>query len=140
MSVLSLELAKAIIDKALETGRALELAPLAVAVLDPGGHLKAFAREDGAGILRPQIATAKAWSALGLGSGTRSLVGKSPEFVGALAAISKGRIMPSPGGVLIRDADGTLLGAIGVTGDKGERDEVCAVAGVEALGLVAETG
>jgi uncharacterized protein GlcG (DUF336 family) len=140
VTVLSLELAKAIIDKALQAGRALECAPLAVAILDPGGHLKAFAREDGAGILRPQIATAKAWGALGMGFGSRSLVGKSPEFLGALAAMSQGRIMPSPGGVLIRDPDGTLLGAIGITGDKGERDEACAIAGVEATGLIADTG
>lgn len=140
VSALTLEQALAIIDKALETGRALGLAPLTVAVLDPGGHLKAFGREEGAGIMRPQIAIAKAWTSLGMGSGSRSLVGRSPEFLGGLGSMSPVGIMPSPGGVLICDADGALLGAVGVTGDKGERDEVCAIAGVESLGLIAQTG
>jgi len=140
VSTLTLELARTIIDGILEQGRALQCAPLAVAVLDTGGHLKAFAREDGAGIMRPQIAMAKAGGSLGMGFGSRGLVGRSPEFLGALGAISEGRIMPSPGGVLIHDPDGTLLGAVGVTGDKGERDEACAIAGVQGAGLVAETG
>jgi uncharacterized protein GlcG (DUF336 family) len=140
MTSLTLEQAQAIIAKTLEHGRKTACAPLAVAVLDPGGHLKAFAREEGSGIMRPQLANAKAWGSLGLGTGSRSLVGRSPEFIGALAAISQGRIFPSPGGVLVRDAAGTLLGAVGVTGDKGERDEACALAGIAAVGLVADTG
>lgn len=140
MSSLTLEQAQAIIAKTLEHGRKTACAPLVVAVLDLGGNLKALAREDGAGIVRPQLAIAKAWGSLGMGAGSRSLVGKSPEFIGALAAISQGRIFPSPGGVLVRDAAGTLLGAVGVTGDKGERDEACAVAGIEAVGFVADCG
>jgi uncharacterized protein GlcG (DUF336 family) len=140
MSSLTLEQAQAIIAKTIEHGRKTECAPLSVAVLDPGGHLKAFAREEGAGIVRPQLAIAKAWGSLGMGAGSRSLVGKSPEFIGALAAISQGRVFPSPGGVLVHDSAGTLLGAVGVTGDKGERDEACAIAAIEAIGLVAVTG
>ncbi len=140
MSTLTLEQATNIVDKTLEQGRALECRPLAVAVLDAGGHLKAFAREDGAGILRPQMAMAKAWGCLGMGVGSRNLAGRKAEFLAALETISQGRIFPSPGGLLIRHSDGTLLGAVGVTGDTGDNDEVCAIAGVQAAGLVGDTG
>ncbi|MFH1331098.1 MAG: heme-binding protein [Actinomycetota bacterium] len=140
MSSLTLEQARAIVDGTLKEGRATGCAPLAVAVLDTGGHLKAFSREDGAGILRPQIAIAKAWGSLGMGFGTRWLLGKDPGFLTALSAVSEGRIVPSPGGVLIRHPDGTLLGAAGVSGDTGERDEVCVVAAIQAAGFLAETG
>jgi len=140
MSTLTLEQATGIVEKALEKGRALECRPLAVAVLDAGGHLKAFAREDEAGILRPQMAIAKAWGCLGMGFGSRNLAGRKPEFLAALETISQGMIFPAPGGVLIRNADGTLLGAVGITGDTGDNDEACAMAGLEAAGLVGETG
>jgi uncharacterized protein GlcG (DUF336 family) len=115
------------------------LAPLAVAVLDSGGHLRAFKREDDAGILRPQIAIGKAWGALGMGMGTRALSSKGPEFLAALGAMSGGKVVPSPGGVLIRD-DGRVIGAVGITGDTGANDEACAVAGIEAVGLGPDTG
>lgn len=136
---LTLDQARRIVDVALERGRQSGLAPLAVAVLDAGGHLKAFGREDGAGIIRPQIAIGKAWGALGMGMGTRALAGKSPEFLGALAAMSDGKVVPSPGGVLILSGD-RLIGAVGVTGDTGSNDETCAVAGIEAAGLEADAG
>jgi uncharacterized protein GlcG (DUF336 family) len=136
---LTLDQARRIVDAALERGRQSDLAPLAVAVLDAGGHLKAFGREDGAGIIRPQIAIGKAWGALGMGMGTRALAGKSSEFLAALAAMSGGNVVPSPGGVLILSGD-RLIGAVGVTGDTGSNDETCAVAGIEAVGLEPDTG
>lgn len=136
---LSLDQAGRIVDAALVRGREMGLAPLAVAVLDAGGHLKAFKREDDAGIIRPQIAIGKAWGALGMGMGTRALASKSPEFLAALGAMSGGKVVPSPGGVLIRQ-DERVVGAVGITGDTGENDEACAVAGIEAVGLDPDTG
>lgn len=136
---LSLDQAARIVDAALARGREMGLAPLAVAVLDAGGHLKAFKREDDAGIIRPQIAIGKAWGALGMGMGTRALASKSPEFLAALGAMSGGKVVPSPGGVLIRQG-GRVVGAAGITGDTGKNDEACAVAGIEAAGLDPDTG
>ena len=121
----------------------MRLAPLAVAVLDAGGHLLAFKREDGTGFFRSDIAYGKAWGALGMGFGTRELVeraAKFPTFVTALSAASQGRIIPSPGGVLIMGVDGDVLGAIGISGDMGDNDEICAVAGIKAVGLSAIPG
>lgn len=136
-----LDIARRIVDGALEKAREDGLQPLAVAVLDAGGHLLSFAREDGAGILRPQIAIGKAWGALGMGTGTRMLRDKSPAFLAALASMAGGgKVVPSPGGVIIRDADGVALGAVGISGDTGDRDEACAVAAINAVGLTADTG
>lgn len=143
MSQLELARASAIIDAALAEGRKRQLAPLAVAVLDAGGHLIAFKREDGAGFVRFDIANGKAWGALGMGFGTRELADravKSPAFVAALAVTSQGRMIPSPGGVLIADEGGVVIGAIGISGDSGDNDEACAVAGIEAAGLFAIPG
>jgi uncharacterized protein GlcG (DUF336 family) len=136
---LTLDQAGQIVDAALARGRELDLGPLAVAVLDAGGHLKAFKREDDAGIIRPQIAIGKAWGALGMGMGTRALASKGPEFLAALGAMSGGKVVPSPGGVLIRQGE-RVIGAVGITGDTGENDEVCAVAGIDAAGLSSDTG
>jgi uncharacterized protein GlcG (DUF336 family) len=141
--VLTLNKASDIVDAALREARELSLRPLAVTVLDPGGHPIVVKREDGAGILRPQIAHAKAWGCLGTGSG--GAVGarhatRDPAFFAALATISEGRIASSRGGVLICDAEGKLLGSIGVSGDRPDNDEKCAVAGVESAGLAADTG
>ena len=138
--MLGLANAAAIVDAALNEGRRLNLAPLAVAVLDAGGHLVAFKREDGAGIVRFDIAFAKAWGSLGMGFGSRELTeraAKSPTFIAVLSTVSGGRMAPSPGGVLILDADRRVIGAVGVSGDVGDSDEACAVAGVEAVGLTA---
>ncbi len=105
--------------------RAQKLKPLTVAVLDAGGHLVAFKREDHSSILRPQIAEGKAWGVLGMGFGGREFARRAasgPLFLTALMAASDGRIMPVPGGVLIRDADGAIIGAVGITGERlGER-------------------
>jgi uncharacterized protein GlcG (DUF336 family) len=141
--MLSLSQASEIVDEALRKARELELRSLTVTVLDPGGHPVVVKREDGAGILRPQIAHAKAWGCLGTGQGGAAgarHAARDPAFFAALAAISDGRVASSRGGVLIRDAEGTLLGAIGVSGDRPENDEMVAVAGVEKAGLVADAG
>jgi uncharacterized protein GlcG (DUF336 family) len=143
MARLTLAQASTIVEKALSKGRELNCAPLAVAVLDEGGHLKAFAREDGAGILRPQIASGKAWGALGMGFGSRALAKRAtdnPGFFAALFAASEGRVVPAAGGVLIRDAAGEILGAIGISGDTSDKDEACALAGIQAARLVGDPG
>jgi uncharacterized protein GlcG (DUF336 family) len=143
---LTLQQATSIVEAALRTGRQTGCAPLAVAVLDAGGHLKAFAREDGAGIVRPQIAVGKAWGALGMGFGSRTLARRVVEqpqqqaFFGALNAMSGGRVVPAAGGVLIRDAGGAVLGAVGISGDVSDKDEACALAGIATAGLVADPG
>ncbi|GAA3643167.1 heme-binding protein [Nonomuraea antimicrobica] len=140
---LSLSQASEIVDAGLRKARELELRPLTVTVLDPGGHPIVVKREDGAGILRPQIAHAKAWGCLGTGAGGAAgarHATRDPSFFAALAAISEGRIASSRGGALIRDKDGTLLGSIGVSGDRPDNDEAVAVAGVEGIGLVADVG
>jgi len=141
--MISLAQATTIVDAALRKGRELDCAPLTVAVLDSGGHLVAFKREDKSGLLRFDIAFGKAWGALGMGFGSRTLAaraGKTPMFFTALAAVSGGRMVTVPGGVLIRDAAGDLLGAAGISGDTSERDETCALAGIEAAGLRADPG
>jgi uncharacterized protein GlcG (DUF336 family) len=143
---LTLQQATTIVEAALRAGRQTGCAPLAVAVLDAGGHLKAFAREDGAGIVRPQIAVGKAWGALGMGVGSRALarrVAEQPQqqaFFGALNAMSEGRVVPAAGGVLIKDAGGSVLGAVGISGDVSDKDEACALAGIAAAALVADPG
>jgi uncharacterized protein GlcG (DUF336 family) len=143
MTTLKLTQACAIIDAAIAEGRKKSFAPLAIAVLDAGGHVITFKREDGASFLRFDIAYGKAWGALGMGFGTRELAeraAKYPSFVTALAAASQGRIVPSPGGVLVLDADGDIVGAVGISGDVGDNDEVCAIAGIAAVGLSARPG
>jgi uncharacterized protein GlcG (DUF336 family) len=105
--------------------------------------LKAFERQDGTSILRPQIAHGKAFGALGMGLGSRALFERAqqqPYFVQAINALAGGALVPVPGGVLVKDANGSLLGAVGVTGDNSDNDEIAAVAGIEAAGLVADTG
>lgn len=138
-------LAKAclIIDAALSEGRQLILAPLVVAVLDAGGHLVAFKREDGAGIARFDIAFAKAWGSLGMGFGSRELTERAtrnPTFISALTSITCGRMAPSPGGLLVLDESRRIVGAVGISGDIGDKDELCAVAGIRAAGYDASAG
>lgn len=141
----SIDLATAtkIVDAAIAKGREMGFQPLTVVVLDDSGTVKAMKREDGASLMRPDIAMGKAWGCLGFGFGTRVITGRSettPGFVNALIEMSGGRIVASPGGVLIRNADGRIVGAVGITGDTGDNDEVCAIAGVEASGLAADPG
>jgi uncharacterized protein GlcG (DUF336 family) len=143
MSVITLSQASTIVDVALKKARETNLAPLTVAVLDAGGHLVAFKREDKSGLLRYDIAYGKAWGALGMGFGSRTLAaraGKTPQFFTMLAAASGGRMVTNPGGVLIRDAGGNVIGACGISGDTSDKDEMCALAGIEAAGLKADPG
>ena len=131
------------INAALAKGHELDLGKLSVVVLDEGGHPIAMKRDDGSEFLRPEIALAKAWGALGMGLASRALFARAqklPVFMNALSDISGGRMVALPGGVIIRDADGVVMGAIGVSGDQSEPDEVCAVAGVDAVGLQADVG
>ena len=142
MSV-TLAQASTIVDVVLRTAREMNLVPMTVAVLDAGGHLVAFKREDKSGILRFDIAFGKAWGALGMGFGSRTLAGRAPRsqmFFTALAAASEGRFVPVIGGVLIRDAAGDVIGAVGISGDTSENDERCAIAGINAAGLKADPG
>jgi uncharacterized protein GlcG (DUF336 family) len=144
MSNVTLAQASTIVDQALAKGRELELHPLTVVVLDPGGHLVAMKREDKSGILRTEIATGKAWGTLGMGFGGREFArraaGGGGLFLTALMAASDGRIVPAPGGVLIRDTAGDIIGAVGISGDTSDKDETCCVAGIAAAGLTPDTG
>ena len=140
---LTLAQASTIVDTALATARDLELVPMTVAVLDAGGHLVAFKREDRSGILRYDIAYGKAWGALGMGFGSRTLyerAANTPQFFNALYAASGGRVVTNPGGVLIRDSEGEIIGAVGISGDTSDKDEACAIAGIEAAALFADPG
>lgn len=133
---LTLNQADAIIDGALAFAEAESYDPLTIAVLDAGGHLIAFKRTDNSGILRPEIAMGKAYGALGFGLDSRDLKDKNAIFLNAIAAASHGKLVPVPGGVLIRDAKSQLImGAIGVSGDNSWNDEKAAVVGIESAGL-----
>jgi uncharacterized protein GlcG (DUF336 family) len=144
MTSVTLAQASTIVDTALAKGRELKLHPLTVVVLDAGGHLVAMKREDKSGILRTQIATGKAWGTLGMGFGGREFARRAASggglFLTALMEASEGRVVPAPGGVLIRDAAGDIIGAVGISGDTSDKDEACAVAGIEAAGLKPDTG
>jgi len=141
--MIDLAQATTIVDKALAHGRGLGLPPLTVAVLDAHGCLVAFKREDGSSLLRPEIAQAKAYGTLAMGIGSRAIAARAavaPSFVSAVNALAGGRLIPVPGGVLIRSSTKAIIGAVGITGAISEQDEACAVAGIESLGLIADTG
>lgn len=135
---LSLAQARAIIAGALAEGRRRKLMPLTVTVIDAGGHLIAMEREDGSGILRFDVALGKACGAVGIGLGSRTIGARNQgreAFLAAVAAAADGRFVPVAGGVLIVDASGKAIGAVGVSGDTSDGDEACAVAGIEAANL-----
>ena len=143
MSRLDLAKAAVIVEVALRHARSEGMKPMTVAVLDAGGHLVAFQRQDNAGILRPQIAFGKAWGSLGMGMGGRDLAKRAehhPQFFSALSVASEGRIFPVAGGVLVRDHEGAVLGAVGISGDLPPNDEACGIAGITSAGLVADAG
>jgi uncharacterized protein GlcG (DUF336 family) len=143
MSNLSLSQAAQILDAALAAGRKNGFEPLTVVVLDAGGHLVAAKREDGSGILRFEIAFAKAWGALAFGMGSRALAtraAKAPMFITAVASVAEGRMVPVPGGVLVRDTQNHVVGAVGISGDNSDNDEIAAVAGIEHAALQPDTG
>ncbi|MGC9270177.1 GlcG/HbpS family heme-binding protein [Acidiphilium sp.] len=139
MTTLTLTAADSIIRAARAHGRTLDLAPLTIVVLDAGGHMVALAREDRSGIARVEIATGKAWGGLAIGAGSRTLFDRwnagGAGFLTGLAAATQGRMVPVPGGVLILDADQTILGAVGISGDVSDNDEACAIAGIAAAGF-----
>lgn len=133
---LSLDQADTIITGALKHAADAGYDPLTIAVLDSGGHLVAFKRQDASGILRPEIAIGKAYGALGFGLDGRDLKEKNATFLAAVAAASGGRMVPVPGGVLVRTADtGTIIGSVGISGDNSGNDEKAAVAGIKLAGL-----
>jgi len=143
MNALNLKVAVSLVNAALAAGRKINAAPLTVAVLDAGGHLLALQREDGASLIRPEVATGKAWGAIALGKGSRLLAldaQQRPAFFAALNGLGERPVVPAPGGVLIRDQDGKVLGAVGISGDTSDIDEQCAISAIEEVGLKADAG
>ncbi len=140
---ISLSQSRKLIEAALAKGRALDLKPLSVVVLDPRAAMVAMMSEDGVSQMRARIAHGKANAAIALGMGTRALMNRAEQqayFIQALNGVAGGDMVPVPGGVLIQDQEGTLLGAVGISGDTSDNDEAAAIAGIEAAGLNAVTG
>ncbi len=141
MAEISLRKARTIIRAALAKGREMGLKPLSVVVLDAGGHVKAFEREDGASPGRFAIAQGKAFGAVMLGMGGSAQMARAEQqayFMAAVNGVYGGKVVPVPGGVLVRDSRGRMLGAVGVTGDTSDNDLAAAMAGIEAAGLQGE--
>jgi uncharacterized protein GlcG (DUF336 family) len=139
MTPLSLTLAQEIIQAALAHAHAQGYKPMGIVVVDEAGQLKAFAREDGASMFRFDIARAKAWGAVGMGASSRVLAQRAkdnPNFFVSLAATAEGKFLPQTGAVLVKNAAGELLGAVGASGGTGDEDEAICIAGIEAVGLV----
>lgn len=139
MSVLNLAAAQKIIEAALAHSKAQGYKPMGIAVLDESGQLKAFAREDGASMFRFDIARAKAWGAVGMGASSRVLAQRAkdnPNFFVTLAATADGKFLPQTGAVLVKNANGEVLGAVGASGGTGDEDEAICIAGIEAAGLM----
>jgi len=141
MAGIDLETARTIVAGARAHAQQAGLKPLTVVVLDDGGHVVAVEREDGSSTKRFEIGFGKAHGALSLGMGSRSIMGRAeqqPYFIAAVTSAVGGSLVPVPGGVLVRDAQGALLGAVGVTGDTSDNDEAAAVAGIEGAGLTGQ--
>ena len=138
---ITLDQARKIVDASLAKGRELGLKPLSVIILDPRGAITAALSEDGVSQLRAKIAHGKANAAIGLGMGSRALMNRAQQqayFIQAVNGAFGGDMVPVPGGVLIRDPGGALLGAVGISGDTSDNDEAAAIAGIEAAGLKAQ--
>ena len=143
MAELTLDVARKILDAALAKGVEKKLKPLVITILDARGCVKVTAAQDGTSLMRAEIAHGKAYGALAMGMGSRALYQRAQEqayFVSAVNTLAQGRLVPVPGGVLILDDNGALLGAVGVSGDTSDNDEICALAGIEAAGLKANAG
>lgn len=143
MADLTLDVARKILDAALAKVIELKLKPMAITVLDARGCVKASLAQDGTSLMRGEVAHGKAYGALAMGMGSRALFKRAeeqPYFVGAINTMARGALIPVPGGVLIQDPSGALLGAVGISGDTSDNDEICCVAGIEAAGLKASTG
>ena len=137
MAELTLEIARKILDAALAKGVEKKLKPLVITVLDARGCVKVSAAQDGTSLMRGEIAHGKAYGALAMGMGSRALFQRAQEqayFVSAVNTMAQGRLVPVPGGVLIQDS-GVLLGAVGVSGDTSDNDEVIAMEDIRACGL-----
>src|SRR5213595_3063896 len=132
--------AEPIADAALAAGRDAQLLPLTVAVLDAGGHLVVVKREDGAGILRADVAIGKAWGALGMNASSSRALGQRlqdrPSFLAAIGMLAEGKVVPVAGGLTIYQGD-EVVGAVGISGASSDEDEECALAGIQAAGLSA---
>ena len=140
---ITLDQAKTLVDAALAEARKLKLKPISVIVLDPRGSLVAAASEDGVSAMRAKIAHGKANAAIALGLGTRALMNRAEQqayFIQAMNGLAGGDLVPVPGGLLLRDSAGTLLGAVGISGDTSDNDEAAALAAISVAGLVGETG
>ena len=140
---ITLAQSRTLIDAALAKGRALDLKPLSVVALDPRAAMVAMMSEDGVSQMRARIAHGKANAAIALGMGTRALMNRAEQqayFIQAVNGVAGGDMVPVPGGVLIQDQEGALLGAVGISGDTSDNDEAAAIAGIEAAGLNAVTG
>jgi uncharacterized protein GlcG (DUF336 family) len=138
MNRLNLAQANTLIEAAFAKRAELGLKPLTVTIHDPGGHLIACQRQDGASTMRVKLASGKASGALALGVSSRKIGDMAlerPHFIAAVDTMAEGGMVPAAGGVIIADADGTILGAIGVTGDTSDNDEACALAAIESAGL-----
>ena len=143
MTNLSLAKANKMIRAAFAKADEMGLKPLAVCVHDAGGNLKAFQSQDGASIGRFAIAGGKVRAALATGTGSRwlnSQAGDRPHFVAGVTSVIEGGAIPAPGGVIARDKKGAIVAAVGISGDNSDNDETCAVAGIEAVGFVADIG
>lgn len=143
MPDLSLDVARKILDAALAKVIEMKLKPMAITVLDARGCVKASIAQDGTSLMRGEVAHGKAYGALAMGLGSRALFKRAEEqpfFIDAVNTMARGALIPVPGGVLIQDASGGLLGAIGISGDTSDNDEIACVAGIEAAGLKASTG
>ena len=142
MKTLTLSAANCIADKALEKGRELKFSPLTVVVLDAGGQIKVVKRDDGSSLLRFEIAMGKAWGTLGMGFGGREIARRAVKqagFYSALSDMTGGRMVPVPGGVLIK-SDAEIIGAVGISGDTSDNDETCAIYGIRSADLTPDTG
>src|SRR5258708_37768700 len=142
MSV-TLAQASSIVDATLKKARELKQMPQTVVVLDAGGHLVCAKREDGSGIIRFEVAVGKAYGALGMGWGSRTMMeraAQNPNFLTAIVAASGGRLVPNPGGVLGRDHDDHVLGACGKSGDTREKYKIIAVAGNDSARMKDDPG
>lgn len=143
MAKLSLSKANKIVREALKKGHEQSMKPLTVVVLDAGGHMVAMQREDNSSILRPQVAQGKAFGCIAVGMGSRWLNAQAetrPHFLEGLSNVSGGKIVAVPGGVLIKTNSGEIIGAVGITGDTSDNDEMAAIAGIQAAQFVADTG
>jgi len=143
MTERTLDVARTITDAARAKCREMKLKPMAIAVLDARGCLKTFVAEDGTSLLRAEVAHGKAYGALALGMGSRAIfkrANEQPYFVDAINTMARGALVPVPGGVLIQDKAGKLVGAIGISGDTSDNDEAAALAGIAAAGLTGSAG